>query len=207
MALVGYIRRSTRRVTSESCEQQRALIEAGVPIDNLYVDIASCRQDPRRGLAYAIDSLAPGDALLVDRLDRLALDLESLLRTIADVLDRRSELRPLSGDLAALDTNHLAAPWIRALTDASRRWRAERSELARSVARRRGRLGGSTFKLSIDQIRYAQRELRSPSVHIGKLCEELKCSRSTLYRYVDRRGALRSHGQRVADQHGSSELR
>src|SRR5436190_8768854 len=78
VAIVGYARVSTDGQTLDA--QQAALRAAGA--DQVYSEKISGAVTDRRQLARAIAALAPGDVLLVTRLDRLARSTRDLLNTL-----------------------------------------------------------------------------------------------------------------------------
>jgi DNA invertase Pin-like site-specific DNA recombinase len=75
---VGY-----RRVSSVDQNTERQL--EGVQIDREFEDKASGKDTNRPGLAAAIAYVRDGDTLVVHSLDRLARNVEDLLRTVRDL--------------------------------------------------------------------------------------------------------------------------
>jgi DNA invertase Pin-like site-specific DNA recombinase len=73
----------------------------------------------------------------------------------------------------------------------------ERTMAGLAAARARGRMGGRHFELTKNQIRLAQSAMSNRDTRVAELCQELKVSRATLYRYVSPTGELREHGAKV----------
>jgi DNA invertase Pin-like site-specific DNA recombinase len=106
--LVGYARVSTNGQTLDA--QVEALETVGA--DVIFRETASGAQTDRTQLAKAIGALAPGDTLVVTRLDRLARSTRDLLNTLDAVAKKGATFKSL------LDTwadghlgRHDDAPW------------------------------------------------------------------------------------------------
>ena len=76
--------------------QLDALLAAGVPEENIYVDHASGTRQDRPALAVALSSATAGDRLTVWRLDRLGRSLPHLVTTVEDLGRRGVLFRSLS---------------------------------------------------------------------------------------------------------------
>ena len=64
----------------------------------------------------------------------------------------------------------------------------------------RGRKGGRTFSITRAQVRLAQAAMGERETSVwADLCNELRITRATLYRYVGPNGELREHGRQVLD--------
>jgi DNA invertase Pin-like site-specific DNA recombinase len=83
MITIGYARVSTDGQTLDA--QQSALSAAGC--DRVFAEKISGAVTDRKALARAIESLGPGDTLIVTRLDRLARSTHDLLN-ILDVIGK-----------------------------------------------------------------------------------------------------------------------
>jgi len=96
--IIGYSRVSTDGQTLDA--QQAQLKLAGA--DKIFSETISGAITDRRQLKRAIDSLSPGDILVVTKLDRLARSTRDLLNTLATVTDRGAGFKVL--DNPAMDT-------------------------------------------------------------------------------------------------------
>ena len=65
------------------------------------------------------------------------------------------------------------------------------------AARVRGRKGGRKFSMTKAQVRLAQAAMGKQETRVADLCNELRITRATLYRYVGPNGDLREHGRQV----------
>ena len=139
--------------------------------------------------------------LVVWKLDRLGRDLRHLVNTVQELAERDIGFRVLSGQGADIDTTTASGKLIfgifAALSEFERELISERTRAGLVSARARGRKGGRQFALSKSQVRLAQAAMGNPETHVNNLCDELKITRSTLYRYVGPDGELRSYGKQV----------
>lgn len=83
---VGYIRVS-------SVDQNLARQLDGVELDKVFEDKASGGTTKRPGLTACLDYLREGDVLHVHSIDRLARNVEDLLRLVRELTDRGVEVR------------------------------------------------------------------------------------------------------------------
>ena len=98
--MIGSMRVSTPE--QDVSLQRDALQRAGCQEDHVFLDIASGARMARPGLAACLQALAPGDTLVVWRLDRLGRSMTHLV-TLIDELWRR-QIRFRSRCDGALDT-------------------------------------------------------------------------------------------------------
>lgn len=91
MTTIGYARVSTDGQTLDA--QQSALRTAGC--ERVFAEKQSGAKSVRQQLAKAIAALAPGDTLVVCKLDRLARSTRDLLNTLAAVADASTAFKSL----------------------------------------------------------------------------------------------------------------
>jgi len=94
MTEYGYARVST--VEQDPRLQLDALLAAGVPAENIYVDHAGGVRQDRPALAEVLGHALEGDRLTVWRLDRLGRSLPHLVTTVEDLGRRGVMFRSLS---------------------------------------------------------------------------------------------------------------
>ena len=99
--MMGYARVSTS--DQDVSLQWEALRRAGCQEPHIFCDTASGAHAARPGLEACIQALAPGDMLVVWRLDRLGRSMAHLVTLIEGLLQRQVGFRSL-GD-GAIDTN------------------------------------------------------------------------------------------------------
>jgi DNA invertase Pin-like site-specific DNA recombinase len=84
-----------------------------------------------------------------------------------------------------------------ALAEFERDLIVERTNAGLAAARTRGRTGGAKFKMTPAKLRLAQAAMANRDQSVDDLCREMGITRTTLYRYVDDKGALREYGHKL----------
>ncbi len=147
MPLIGYARVSTE--DQNLAAQTDALRAAGCT--DIVEERASGADPARPALARLLARLAPGDTLVVARIDRLARSLTHLLAVIDQLRARRAHFRSLGDPIDTtspqgvftLQVLGAAAEFERALI-------RERTKAGLAAARARGRIGGNPALKSRD---------------------------------------------------------
>jgi DNA invertase Pin-like site-specific DNA recombinase len=183
--MVGYARVSTS--DQDVSLQWEALRRAGCQAPHIFCDTASGAQAARPGLAACLQALAPGDMLVVWRLDRLGRSMAHLVTLIEELLQRQVGFRSL-GD-GAIDTTTASGELVfhifSALAQFERRLLQERTQAGLAAARARGRRGGRRALQSGDpQVQLASTMYVDHCGAVDELCATLRISRATCYRYV-----------------------
>ena len=178
--LVGYARVSTDEQTTAL--QLDALRSAGCSV--IHEDAASGALRSRPGLEPAIADLAPGDTLVVWKLDRLGRSLRHLLDSAEALRERGVALRSLTEHI---DTGTAAGQMLYsvlgAVAQVERDVLRERTVAGLAAAKRRGERLGRPFALTPAQVREAKKMLargESPN-HVARV---FRVGRSTLYRAI-----------------------
>ena len=181
----GYARVSTD--DQDLSLQIDALIRFGIEPGDIFTDKISGAKEDRPGLSKCLNSLQKGDTLVVWRLDRLGRSMRHLVTLIEELREQNIGFKSISD--GAIDTTSASGEMIfnifAALAQFERRLIQERTNAGLAAARARGRKGGRP-KISPDQARIvlAQRLYQDKSISLDDICETLKVSRSTLYRYI-----------------------
>src|SRR6266436_5368073 len=183
--LIGYARVSTTE--QDLSLQIEALRHAGCCDAGIFRDIASGARTARPGLEACLQALAPGDTLVVWRLDRLGRSMTHLVTVIETLLGRQVGFRAL-GD-GAIDTTTASGELVfhifSALAQFERRLIQERTRAGLAAARARGRQGGRHPVSPHDpRVKTAKRMNQNREISITQICKTLKISRSTFYRYL-----------------------
>lgn len=198
---IGYARVSKADDSQVLHLQVDALVQAGVPEENIYTDKVSGVKDDRPGLESCLKALREKDTLIVWKLDRLGRNLKHLISTIDDLNNRRVDFKVLTGEGINIDTSNPAGKMIftifGAFAEFERDLIRERTIAGLKAARARGRKGGRKFQLTKTQVRLAQVSMQNRDTSVTELCKELGITRPTLYRYVGPDGELREFGQKV----------
>jgi DNA invertase Pin-like site-specific DNA recombinase len=183
--LIGYARVSTD--DQDLSLQIDALTKHGIPATAIFMDKLSGATTDRPGLTKCLETLRPGDILVVWRLDRLGRSMRHLIILVEDLRNRGIGFRSLNQ--GAIDTTCASGELIfnifSALAQFERRLIQERTKAGLAAARARGRLGGRP-KVTADEAKVvlAKKLHQDKSLDIDDICQTLRMSRSTLYRYV-----------------------
>lgn len=185
--LVGYARVST--LEQELKLQLDGLRDAGVDDALIFTDKVSGTKTERPGLERCLAELRRGDTLVVWRLDRLGRSMIHLVETVGELRERGVGFQSLSDGV--IDTTSPSGELVfmifSALAQFERRLIQERTKAGLAAARARGRHGGRPKISQCDPRVEAACEMhRGSKLSIAKICESLKISRATLYRYIDR---------------------
>ena len=183
--MIGYARVSTS--DQDVSLQREALRRAGCSEEQSFCDTASGAHAARPGLEACLQCLAPGDILLVWRLDRLGRSMAHLVALIEALLQRQVGFRSL-GD-GAIDTTTASGELVfhifSALAQFERRLIQERTRAGRAAARARGRPGGRrALRPENPRVQMAYTMYTDHSWTVPELCQTLRISRATCYRYV-----------------------
>jgi DNA invertase Pin-like site-specific DNA recombinase len=183
--LVGYARVSTD--DQDLSLQMDSLIGLGVPQSDIFTDKISGAKTDRPGLGACLAKLQQGDTLVVWRLDRLGRSMHHLVELIEELRDRGIGFRSVSDGL--IDTTSPSGELIfhifSALAQFERRLIQERTKAGLASARSRGRHGGRP-QIDLDEakVRAARRLHDDHTLNIDDICNTLRISRSTYYRYI-----------------------
>ena len=182
---VGYA-----RVSSDGQDlalQLDALKRHGCAQDQIFTDTASGAKADRPGLDRCLKELRDGDVLVVWRLDRLGRSMRHLVTTIEDLHERGVAFRSIQDGM--IDTTSASGELVfnifSALAQFERRLIVERTNAGLAAARARGRFGGRPRLDRHDpRIATAKTLHGDQSLSIGEICWTLRCSKSTLYRWL-----------------------
>ncbi len=181
--LIGYARVSTSDQNLDS--QIDELKKAGV--EEIFSDIASGAKSQRPELEKCFDILKKGDTLLVWRLDRLGRSLPHLVSLVSELKNKGIGFKSICD--GAIDTTTASGELIfnifASLAQFERNLIIERTKAGLSSARSRGKVGGRKPIIAEDpKVRMAKKLHADKSMKISDICENLKISKATLYRYI-----------------------
>ena len=183
--LIGYARVSTD--DQDLALQIDALTKHGIPKPHIFMDKASGAKTERPGLSKCLDTIQSGDILVVWRLDRLGRSMRHLITLVEDLRARGIGFRSLNE--GAIDTTCASGELIfnifSALAQFERRLIQERTKAGLAAARARGRNGGRPAVSSAEpKVVLAKKLHADKTLEIDDICQTLRISRSTFYRYV-----------------------
>src|SRR4051812_6391410 len=178
--LIGYARVSTLDQTLAL--QQDALTAAGC--EQLYTDTVSGSVTDRPGLTQTLSHLRAGDTLVVWRLDRLGRSLSHLIETVRQLQEQGVGFRSLQEQIDTTTSGgKLVFHIFGALAEFERDLIRERTHAGLAAARARGRLFGRPKVLTPQQVKQLQTLAKDERTTVGEICQTLRISRATYYRY------------------------
>jgi DNA invertase Pin-like site-specific DNA recombinase len=178
---IGYARIST---ADQSLDLQTDALKAA-GCERIFQDVASGAKDERRGLTDAIEFARAGDVLTVWKLDRLGRSLKHLIETVNLLHERGIGFTSLQENIDTTTSGGKLIFYVfGGLAEFERDLIRERTHAGLKAARARGRTGGRKQKLTPKQIEMAKAMVSDPNISINSICETLKISKPTLYRYV-----------------------
>ncbi len=189
---IGYARVSTDEQTLEL--QKDALTAADC--SRIFSDVASGANTERPGLAEALKFVRSGDILVVWKLDRLGRSLQHLIETIRDLEQRQVSFKSLTENIDTTTSGgKLVFHLFGALAEFERDLIRERTFAGLAAARARGRVGGHPRAATLNtpqKVAIAQALYDNKETSIHEICDTLRVSRATLYRYIktDREGVM-----------------
>lgn len=164
-----------------------ALEKHGLAKSLIFMDKLSGAGSDRPGLTKCLDALQSGDVFVVWRLDRLGRSMRHLITLVEDLRCRGIGFRSLNE--GAIDTTNASGELIfnifSALAQFERRLIQERTKAGLAAARARGRQGGRPrLETEGAKVRATKKLAADKSITIDDICDTLKISRSTYYRYL-----------------------
>ena len=164
-----------------------ALLNFGCKIDDIFTDHISGAKSERPGLTQCLQTLQKGDILTVWRLDRLGRSMIHLVSLIEDFKKREISFKSLCD--GAIDTTTASGELIfnifSSLAQFERKLIQERTKAGLKAARERGKKGGRKKTLASDpKVLTAKKMYQNHKMSINNICNILKISRATFYRYI-----------------------
>src|SRR6202048_4634124 len=179
--LIGYARVSTYGLTLDSqLEQLRA---AGCSSRNIYREKVTGARDDRRELNRMLGKLAPGDVVMVTRIDRLARSTFDLFAIVKRIVDAKAEFRSLAEPWAdsTSSTGRLMLAVLGGLADVERDLIRTRTAEGRSRAKAQGKHMGRPPSLTPAQQKEAARR-RARGATLQELAHSYNVGISTIRR-------------------------
>lgn len=178
--VIGYARVSTQDQHLDV--QEQALRVAGC--EKVYRDTASGKLADRPGLQAALGKLRDGDTFIVWKLDRLGRSVKQLVDLVTLFEREGVNFKSLTD---SIDTSTPAGRFffhiMASLAEMERELIVERTRAGLEAARRSGRLGGRSRKMTDSKIESARRLLASGAAP-RRVAADLGVSLPTLYRWV-----------------------
>jgi DNA invertase Pin-like site-specific DNA recombinase len=178
----GYARVSPGGKSESVDAQAKQLTKAGCKKVFRDVHVRGAKTD-RAQLRRVIEALAPGDVLMVARLDRLARSTRDLLNTLAAIAERKAGFRSLADAWADTTTSHgrLMLTVLSGLAEFERDLIRQRTAEGRERAKERGVKLGRRPKLTPHQQQEA-RKRRKDGEPIRDIARSYNVHNSTISR-------------------------
>jgi DNA invertase Pin-like site-specific DNA recombinase len=179
--LIGYARVSTYGQTLDS--QLEQLRKAGCSSRNIYREKVTGARADRRELNRMLGKLAPGDVVMVTRIDRLARSTFDLFAIVKRIVDAKAEFRSLAEPWAdsTSSTGRLMLAVLGGLADVERDLIRTRTAEGRSRAKAQGKHMGRPPSLTPAQQKEAIRR-RAQGATLQELARSYNVSRATISR-------------------------
>jgi DNA invertase Pin-like site-specific DNA recombinase len=175
--IIGYARVST---TEQDTKLQLDALQVA-NCEQVYQESRSGATRERPELIRCLDTLRPGDTLVVWRLDRLGRSLKDLVDIVTELESRGVSFKSLT---EAIDTTNTSGKLIfhifAALSEFERSLIQERTKAGLEAARARGRKGGRPKKLSKTQVQKAKAMLSDPLITKTEIAKHFRVTRATL---------------------------
>jgi DNA invertase Pin-like site-specific DNA recombinase len=178
--IYGYARVSTDGQSLDA--QVRQLTKAGCK--KVFREVASGAKTERAQLRRVLDQLAPGDVVMVTRLDRLARSTRDLLNILATITSKKAGFRSLGDAWADTTTAHgrLMLTVLGGLGEFERELIRARTGEGRARAVARGVKMGRKPKLTAHQQREAIRRRDRGGEPVREIARSYNVSHSTISR-------------------------
>ena len=179
---VGYI-----RVSSLDQNAERQL--DGIHLEKIFTDKASGKDTHRPQLQAALNHVRLGDTLVVHSMDRLARNVEDMLRLVREMNDRGVSVDFIKENMSFTTGNDdprctLMFTMLSAFAQFERSLIKERQQEGIALAKAKGTVYKGR-KPALNAERIAQlREQAATGANRSKLAKEFKISRETLYQYI-----------------------
>jgi DNA invertase Pin-like site-specific DNA recombinase len=177
---VGYIRVST---LDQNTERQ---LEA-IKLDKTFTDKASGKDVHRPRLKAALDFLREGDTLVVHSMDRLARNVEDMLRMVRELTSEGiavefiKERLTFRGKDAPMDT--LMLTMLSAFAAFERSLIRERQREGIAIAKAKGVYKGRKRSLTSEQVKQVRAQVAA-GTQKATIARDFGISRETLYQYL-----------------------
>jgi DNA invertase Pin-like site-specific DNA recombinase len=179
---IGYIRVST---LDQSTERQLD----GIAVDKVFTDKVSGKDTNRPQLQAALDHIRPRDTLVVHSMDRLARNVEDMLRLVREMNGRGISVDFIKENMSFTSGSEdprstLMFTMLSAFAQFERSLIRERQREGIALAKAKGTVYKGR-KPALNTERIAQlREQAATGANRSKLAKEFGISRETLYQYI-----------------------
>lgn len=185
--LYGYARVSTSRKDGEgdfiqtTASQIEALTNAGVDLPHIFEDRVSGKEKSRPGLNSMLETVQPGDVIIVWKLDRLGRSVRNLLELAEILKSKNVTIRSISD---GIDTGGALGGFLMtilgAVAELERETIVERVKSGMQAARNRGIQVGRRRALSSESCKDIIKSIECGE-RISNIARRYNVSRATVY--------------------------
>jgi DNA invertase Pin-like site-specific DNA recombinase len=180
MRLFGYARVSTSQQSLDI--QIKALKNAGVKSNRIFMDKLSGSNINRNGLQLLSVKVEEGDVILVTKLDRLGRDTADMIQLIKEFDNMKVAVRFLDDGISTEGTmGKMVVTILSAVAQAERQRILERTNEGRIEARAKGIKFGR--KRTIDRKKLLA--LHEEGIAATKIAQQMGIGRSTVYKLLE----------------------
>lgn len=186
--IYGYARVSTANQAREGNslpQQTSALIQAGVPEQNIYTDAYTGTKLSRPNFSKLLTLLRPGDRLVITKLDRFARTTSEGITTIQTLLNNQVSVHILNmGLIDNTPTGKLITTVLLAFAEFERDMIVERTTQGKAQARLTKpdfREGRPSIQIPNDTLSEIVAKKQKGLITVNEACRILNISRSTWY--------------------------
>lgn len=193
----GYARVSTAE-QNLNLQIDALLKEGGIKEKNIFTDKVSSSREERKSLSRLLNFVREGDTIVVWKLDRLARSLIHFTKLMNE-LDEKGGVKFKSITESFIDTTERSSHsefiinLFASLAQLERDIIIERTKAGLQSARRRGKVLGAPRGISEKNKQKAvlcEEYFKEGKLTVTEICERLKISRATYYKYLRHRGGL-----------------
>lgn len=179
--IIGYIRVST---VDQNTERQLE----GVELHKAFIEKASGKDTNRPMLKSAMEWAREGDTLIVHSMDRLARNVEDMLRIVRELTGKGVIVKfikeNMTFDMSDADPRSmLMFTMLSAFSQFERALIKERQREGIAIAKAKGKYKGGVPKLNDEQVTKIREKILL-GVPKAAVAREFKISRETLYQYM-----------------------
>lgn len=180
---IGYVRVST---LLQNAERQLD----GIKLDKVFTDKASGKDTNRPQLQAALNHVRDGDTLVVHSMDRLARNVEDMLRLVREINAKGVAVQFIKENMnfAAGDDDpraHLMFAMLGAFAQFERSLIKERQREGIAIAKAKKTVyKGRKPSLNAERVAMLREQAAAEGANKTKLAKEFGISRETLYQYI-----------------------
>ncbi|WP_209405226.1 recombinase family protein [Pseudozobellia sp. WGM2] len=189
----GYARVSTAEQNLNL--QIDALLKEGIKEKNIFTDKVSSSREERKSLSRLLNFVREGDTIVVWKLDRLARSLIHFTKLMNELDEKgvkfKSITEPFIDTTERSSHSEFIINLFASLAQLERDIIIERTKAGLQSARRRGKVLGAPKGISEKNKQKAvlcEEYFKEGRLTVTEICERLKISRATYYKYLRHRG-------------------